>query len=258
MGGSIMENIRGFITNEIKESIKISELSIYRAPLVGFADAKNPLFKELKTIVHPGHILPSDVLENCKTVVSFFIPFTNELVSKNLEDKETTVEWANAKKDAENLINNTVEEIKNKLEEKNIRCSDNPGTGAFDHVKFIHNWSQRHVAYICGLGNFGINNMLITKNGCAGRYGSFVIDEETEYDEIVNEEYCLYKRNKSCGACVKNCPIGALNYEYTDKVKCSNRLDYMAEKYFEGISIYSSCGKCICEPCASKNPSEKL
>lgn len=253
-----MENIKDFIMKEIEQYVNDSNLSIYRNPIVGFADAKNPLFNDLKKITHENHLLPSDVLEDGKTVVSFFIPFNQELVNYNLKYEETIPKWAEAKKDTEKLINDIIENIKTKLEEKDILCSSNPGSGAFDKVKFIHNWSQRHVAYICGLGTFGINNMLITSNGCAGRYGSLIINKEVEYDDVINEEYCLYKKNKTCGACVKNCPVGALSYEGTDKEKCSNRLDYMTDKYFNSESIYSSCGKCICEPCAFKNPSKTI
>lgn len=254
-----MENIKEFIKKEIEDSIKSSKVSeLYRSPLVGFANAQNSLFNELKSIVHEGHALPEDILKGGKTVVSFFVPFTGEVVKNNAKYQETTRDWAEAKKDTEELINETIDKIRIKLNSLGIQASDNPGKGTFDTVRFIHKWSQRHVAYICGLGNFGINNMLITKIGCAGRYGSFIIDRAVKYDEVVKEEYCLYKRNKTCGACIKNCPVGALSYEGTDKAKCSSRLDYMADKYFDGIHIYSSCGKCICEPCATKNPTEKI
>ena len=44
----------------------------------------------------------------------------------------------------------------------------------------ISDWSHRHVAVIAGLGKFGLNNMLITDNGCCGRVGSFITDLKIE------------------------------------------------------------------------------
>lgn len=251
-----MKDLKKYIIEEIEQSVRSCNMPIYRRPLVGFADAQSQKFIDLKSVTHKDHALPQDFLEEAKTVVSFFIPFNEELVNFNLEYEETTPKWAEAKKDTEKLINSIIANLKEKLSEEKIKCTNNPGIGAFDTVKFIHRWSQRHVANICGLGTFGINNMLITDSGCAGRYGSFVIDKEVEYNDVINEEYCLYKSNKTCGACVKRCPVKALSYEGTDKAKCSDRLNYMTEKYFNGESIYSSCGKCICAPCAFKNPTK--
>ena len=31
---------------------------VWGDPIVGFADAKSPMFRELKTVVHPDHLLP--------------------------------------------------------------------------------------------------------------------------------------------------------------------------------------------------------
>jgi len=85
------------------------------------------------------------------------------------------------------------------------------------------------MAYICGLGIFGLNQLIITKSGCAGRFGSFVIDREVDYDNPVTEQYCLYKNNKSCGVCVKTCPSGALTFEGIDKPKCSKWINDITE-----------------------------
>ena len=35
---------------------------VWGDPIVGFADAKSPMFRELKTVVHPDHLLPEDIL----------------------------------------------------------------------------------------------------------------------------------------------------------------------------------------------------
>ena len=117
-------------------------------------------------------------------------------------------------------FNVIIQHMKGILEDIGVKSSDNPARMAFDMERLIHRWSQRHVARICGLGNFGINNMLITEMGYAGRYGSFVIDAALPYNEYVMDEYCLYKSNGNCAVCVKACPTGALTLDGFDRYKC--------------------------------------
>lgn len=144
-----MSMLNQFIIDEIRDKVSSSKLETkYRTPLVGIADANNSLFRELKTIISEEHYLASDLLVNSKTAVSFFIPFNEELVYNNLKDDITTSEWAYGKKNTESLINEIINGIRIKLGDINIKCSSNPGEGPYDQLKFMHRWSQRHVAYI--------------------------------------------------------------------------------------------------------------
>jgi epoxyqueuosine reductase QueG len=56
----------------------------YRAPLVGFASSDNVLFRTFQTLIAPDRYLPGDLLHGGQAVISFFLPFTPELVQKNL------------------------------------------------------------------------------------------------------------------------------------------------------------------------------
>jgi epoxyqueuosine reductase QueG len=103
---------------------------------------------------------------------------------------------------------------------------------------FNSNWSERHVAYICGLGTFGRHTCIITKKGTAGRLTSIVTDLPLKQD--VREykdrfEYCF-----QCGKCVKRCPGEAIAMSGKDKSKCA--------KYCGSIMKYTAprlgCGKC--------------
>ncbi|MDD3403325.1 MAG: hypothetical protein PHQ72_08220 [Hespellia sp.] len=82
-----------------------------------------------------------------------------------------------------------------------------PKSATFDQKRLKSDWSHRHFAYAVGMGTFGINNMLITRYGCCGRYSTIVTNLNVEPDQPVSEEYCLYKKNGSYGICMKNCPI---------------------------------------------------
>ncbi len=62
--------------------------------------------------------------------------------------------------------------------------------------------------------------MLITKIGCCGRYSTIVTNLDVKPDSPLEDEFCLYKKNKSCGICVKHCPSGALTLDGYDRHKC--------------------------------------
>jgi epoxyqueuosine reductase len=226
----------------------------YRQPLVGFARAADPLFMGLKTLIAPDHLLPSDLLPTAQSVVSFFLPFTEPLVRRNQEGTATTREWAVAKKETDETIQAVIQGVKDRLSHLGIACSDNPALEPYDPSRFIHSWSQRHVAYICGLGNFGLNQLIITERGCAGRLGSFCIAAPTAPSPVCTEEVCPYKVDGSCGVCVGQCPSGALGHRSIDKPACSAWINEFTEREFGGDRVYRSCGKCIALPCAMRRP----
>ena len=121
-------------------------------------------------------------------------------------------------------------------------------------AKFTSNWSERHVAFICGQGTFGLSKGLITKKGMAGRLGSVITElylppDKREYKDIY--EYC-----SMCGKCIKNCPVNAISVENgKNHALCSEFLDETAQRYKPRYG----CGKCqIDVPCESGIPKHKI
>jgi len=245
-----MRNLKEYIEENVREIVlNSSNATKYRTPLVAFADANDKRFNFLKEHAHPEHFTPFDLLLDAKTVVAFFIPFTRELVELNKNHSYVSREWAVAYIETNKLIGEICSNMKKKLNEQGISCETVPATHNFDEEKLMSRWSHRHAAYIAGLGTFGLNNMLITKSGCAGRYGSFIINKYIEPTEGLKDEYCLYKKNGSCGICVKMCPSGALNYEGFDRHKCYKYLLEVADRY-KDVGFCDACGKCDNGPCA--------
>ena len=243
------------ITRSIQEILRGLDCETeYRTPLVGFASSGNPLFKELQTLIGPDHRLPSDLLPGAQSVLSFFLPFTEGTVRRNQHGSVTTREWAVAKMETDRSIQAVVEGLAHRLAPLGIHCSTNPALEAYDPARFMHRWSQRHVAYICGLGNFGLNQLLITELGCAGRLGSLCIDAPVEPTPIHLDPVCPYKIDGSCGVCVQKCPSKALGYGTIDKPTCSAWINDFTQAHFKGERAYRSCGKCIALPCALKRP----
>lgn len=251
--------LKEYINSLIKEyvmSYKVPEGSKteWREPIAGFAAAEDPLFIKLKEIVCPEHKTPKDILPNAKTVITYFIPFANKLIKTNKTGESCSREWAQAYIETNKMLGELAAYLVGKIEEKGFEAK--VAGWHFDTEKLISDWSQRHVAYISGLGTFGINNMLITDKGCTGRYGSIVTNLEIEPDKRPDTEYCMYKRNGSCGICVEKCIAGALRKDGFDRKKCYQVCKANSELYKE-FGDAEACGKCLTMvPCSLINPTK--
>ena len=123
-------------------------------------------------------------------------------------------------------------------------------THNFDPVHLRSQWSHKHIAYICGMGEFGLHHMLITPSGCAGRFGSLVIDQPLSPTPRRGTQPCLFFREGKCQICVKKCPSGALTPEGLDSKKCYNYL-LEVNSFYSDLGLCDVCGKCAtCGPCA--------
>jgi len=121
-------------------------------------------------------------------------------------------------------------------------------------------WSERHAAYVSGLGTFGLCDGLITKKGKAVICGSVIANislPPTEREYADHHAWCLYYATGRCEGCIKRCPAGAITSDGHDKKRCMEYCfgpgkQYMREQF--GFDEYG-CGLCQCGlPCESKNP----
>ena len=101
-------------------------------------------------------------------------------------------------------------------------------------------FSHRHAALLAGLGNFGVNNMLLTPEfGPRVRFTSILTTAEIEPDPVLEKPLCI-----RCQRCVEACPVHALdgqNYPagLTDKKTCATRSEALLKRFI------SPCGICI-------------
>lgn len=211
------------------------ELTLYEEPIFGISDATDPLYATFRDedIIGPWYVPPAEWLQGAKSVISLFFPASEKVRATNAQSADTaSVEWSYARMEGQKYINGFMEELKKKLEEKGIRCvypsgdpsffsivggrgsgsaPRDPDTGLYpgaDSTTFGSCWSERHAAFVSGLGTFGMSRGLITRKGMAGRYGSLITDAALEADRrdyTDPYEYCI-----KCGACAKRCPAGAI------------------------------------------------
>lgn len=251
-----MENKVQFIIKEfVKHYSDTRDVQTkWKEPLVAYADAMDKMFYNLKEIVSPSHGLPKDLLPEAKTVVAYFIPFDEVVVKSNIEGKGSSQIWAKAYIETNQLILDLNTFIKNELQKLGYKSIITPATHNFDSKKLISDWSHRHVAFIAGLGKFGLNNMLITDKGCCGRIGSFITDLKIDPTKRENEETCLYKHMGTCKKCVDRCVNNALKVDYFDRHKCYEMCLYNDELHSD-IGLADVCGKCLVNvPCSTRNP----
>ena len=222
----------------------------YRKPIVGFASAQDPLFTQMKEIIGPHHLHPTELLPDAQTVIAFFLPFDKALITANRKIPQIAREWAEAYLETNKLIATISTELKRKLTAIGINVVTQPATHNFNEQDLTARWSNKSVAYVAGLGTFGINHMLITPSGCAGRFGSTVISAKIPPTPRPTLANCLFIRDSKCQFCVNNCPTGALTLQGIDKQRCYAHL-LEVDKKFEDLGLCDVCGKCAVGPCAS-------
>ena len=244
--------IEKLVTDYVERYREENELPmLWRTPLVGYADAKDPYIQDLPKIVTEVHKLPQDFMENPSVVISYFIPFTKELAKTNVgvEGNAASEEWARAYGITNTMMARLNEYLAEEIRKLGGRAAVPEGVGMLEDI-VKSNWSQRHLAYAAGLGTFGINNMLITEKGCCGRYNSIVADIPVEPGHRKEQENCMYKSRGLCKKCVKNCFSGALTVDGFDRHKC-----YETCKKNEAVFGVDVCGKCDTDiPCAFTAP----
>ena len=132
-----------------------------------------------------------------------------------------------------------------------------------DRFGFASTWSERHAAYACGLGTFGLCDGLITPRGKAMRAGSVVariaaIPTPRPYTD--HQAYCLFYSKGICGKCITRCPAGAISEKGHNKEACRNYLRSVAAEHVKNRYGFEGYGCGLCQtkvPCESKIPLPK-
>jgi len=265
--------LEGFVVEYVNNYVSVNQsfqITKYREPVVGYSSASDPLFLKIKDVTVPNHYLPQDFLKEARTVISIFLPFSEEIIKGNYSGKNASKEWAIAYTETNGLLDRLCSDLAGELEKHEYNAVGIKTTHHLSHAKkerysydeLFDRWSQRHVGYISGIGKFGLNNLIITIRGCAGRIGSIVTSAyipPTKRD-TEPEEYCLVKRGQHCYKCVDNCPVKVIKRDDAqfDRVGCMNFLVKQRkyqEKTYGLIEGTQTCGKCAVNiPCEDRIP----
>jgi epoxyqueuosine reductase QueG len=255
-----------YVAKEVAISPALAGMKMYAGAVVGFANSDSSLFNDLKKpgVIGSHFILPKEWCGNAKTVISFFLPFTEQVKKSNTADRDLpSNEWLHARIEGQAFVFDLCKHLKTFLEAYGFECVIPSMDSRFSlsspvtkdktvQEYYTSNWSERHVAWVCGVGTFGLSRGLITEKGIAGRIGSVVTSAYFEplprkYSGV--SDYCT-----RCLACVRKCPVHAISEKEGKRhAPCSAFLDKMMEKYKPRYG----CGKCQTGvPCESGIPKQ--
>lgn len=266
---SILEELpQNRLSEQVALRSELAGMQIFDAPLVKFGAAEDPLFPEYKKpeIIGPWFLTPEEWLPGAKTVISFFFPFTDAVKKSNRHrGEEPSDEWLHGRIEGQIFLNAFIDRLRAWFGEQGIAACT-PMTdprflavrngdkfheyGCVTERTFSSNWSERHIAYVCGLGTFGLSKGLITERGMAGRFTSIIICERIEPDTRPYSE--VYEYCSRCGACVSRCPAKAIDLQTgKDHVTCRTHQLWISERH---VPRYG-CGLCQTGvPCESRIP----
>ena len=264
MASHIAHGIRAFVTESPDNRHRaIDDSPIWDAPLVGIADGDDPLFAQYKTIIGDFHMTPREVLAqesaaaaDTVSVLCWILPTARKSRLANRRRELTpSLRWAHTRLYGERFNDLLREHVVSRLTHRGAAAVAPMLSPGFKTVELddgpASTWSERHAAYVAGLGTFGLSDGFITPVGMAMRCGSVVTDlalPPTERPYAGHRSNCLHYRDGSCGNCIDRCPAGAITAKGHDKNKCRtymrDGLQGIVERYGTEELGYAGCGLC--------------
>jgi epoxyqueuosine reductase QueG len=245
------QNIEKLIVNTIaRETADAHIQTRYRKPQISLAEIENEKFKQLKSVIGDYHLMPDDLLPDAQSIVVFFLPFSKQIITANARSPYVAREWAIAYIETNNLIRHICDTLVRALKEMGTEAAWQPPTGSVEG-NLGARWSHKSAAVLAGLGSFGLNRLVITDSGCAGRFGSLILDAKLTPNIREYKERCLHFHDKSCQKCIEQCPANAFkNDGGFDGTICRQYLD-KADAYLTDLPRSHVCGKCsVGLPCS--------
>ena len=262
-----MESKYNHIASDIALTEDLRNVRMFDDSLIGVAKAADPMFVKLQEpqIIGPHFRLPDQWLPEAQSVLSFFFPFSQVIRDSNKVDMTyPSPGWLHGRIEGQEFIKLFAKNMVDSLVAAGCRAVApsiddrffaNLGKDAYDvHSEFTSNWSERHVAYTCGLGTFSLSKGLITEKGIAGRFTSVITDAILPANGI---PYSTYDENCIlCGKCIKNCPAQAISFEHGKNHKlCAAFLNKVKAENFPRLG----CGKCqVNVPCEHQIPKKRV
>lgn len=245
-------------------------------PQVGYARGDDPLFAQVKSDIGSFYWTPQEAFKlafpDAETdsaelaVICYILPQT---AATRLDQGAATdvpaERWARSRFHGEEFNCALRLHLAEQLTHAGYAAVAPERLAGFDYRQserfgIASNWSERHTAWIAGLGTFGLSDGLITRVGKAVRFGSVVVKmdlEATPRSYVGYQDWCLWHAKGTCGICMKRCPAGAITEEGHDKPKCFDYIrnvttPYVRDHYGTGAT---PCGLCQVKiPCEARSP----
>jgi hypothetical protein len=284
-----------FLERAIKEYVCTSPLNHLTAfenapmveePIVAFGDGNDPIFQNLKGVIGEFHMTPREILEKYVEskhwrfsaisgirdvgVVSWALPLAHDVrFPERTSPYGGSPRYNHSRWIGIRLYECLEQYVASLLEV--LQChAVAPTQSKFFEIKEMSggwlaaNWSERHVAYACGLGTFGLNGLMITSRGCAVYLGSVVCDRAlTPTPRAVSHvAHCPYFLDGSCGLCMSHCTGSAIGKDGRSNIACLTNLRDEQAAHIIQMGLHEglvgpapACGRCSTGlPCEDRIP----
>jgi epoxyqueuosine reductase len=225
------------MSEELKKAI-LERCENMEIPLVGIADVerwRNPPFQPWM----PEEFYPQSIYPEARSVIVIGLPITLPVL-----ETSPSIHYRELYNTVNSLLDQYTYRLSNFLNLLGYPSIFIPRDGYGSIKVLLENpiafFSHRHAALLAGLGNFGVNNMILTHEyGPRVRFGSVFTSAKLPPDPLLGKQLCV-----RCMRCVDMCPSKALDSgDYpevlTDKNACASYSAKLNEKYI------SPCGICI-------------
>ena len=232
---------------------------IFKEPAIGVSAGHDPIVDRFKEVVAPVHLTPAEMwsksarhssrdaqplgrpvpdggtwadlpdLSARLKVLSIVFPYTRAILADGCRSRHRTplaglaLNWAHAfhTEVYERTARFIVDRGYRVMVPQRSRFYSVLVTLSAPHV--VSSWSERHYAFVAGLGTFGLAEHLITAHGCNVRLASFITDAPLDVTPRPSDDpfaNCLYYARGKCAKCVTRCPGGALTKDSHRKLVC--------------------------------------
>lgn len=225
------------MTAELRRKV-VDKCREWGVDMVGFASADawdDPPFEPWP----PEQFRPKSIFPGCRTVIVLALPVTLPIL-----ETSPSIWYQELYKNLNAQLDERAYQLSQFLNGLGHASAYVPRDG-YGTVELLRDnpyafFSHRHAAYLAGLGTFGLNNMLLTREfGPRQRFVSVFTTAEIPSGRPMEKQLCV-----RCMRCVKACPvqaIGDIDYPKAsiDKMKCTGRSIELKKRY------RSPCGICI-------------
>jgi epoxyqueuosine reductase QueG len=251
-------------------------------PHLAIAAGDDPFFPRIKEMIGPFLWTPAEAfalafpaLETSPSalrVISYALPQTLATRTDQRHEKTLPAErWARSRFYGEQFNCELRQHLAATLTAAGFPAVAPERLPGFDYRRskrygLASNWSERHTAFVAGLGTFGLSDGLITRWGKAVRFGSVVarIDLPVTPRPYGDDHHawCLWYAKGTCGACAPRCPAGAISTAGGhDKPACYKYIREVTAPY--ATATYGTgatpCGLCqVRIPCEAQIPSNLI
>jgi len=260
------------LAGDEKASLDDGSGTMFDGVSVAVAAADDAWFGRFKEIIGPFYWTPQEALSLAapgavaRSVICWTLPISSAARLANRREKQFPARpWAYVRTFGEHLNTRLRHGLEMRLRLLGLAAvapavlpentvAEHPGTGLSSC------WSERHTAFVAGLGTFGLSGGLITRRGIAHRLGSVVTDAELPPTARAYGDdpfaWCLGITQGKCSACISRCPVESIGTTTAARNKLACKHHYYDTIRTQRAEVFGWEGTYGCGLCQAGVPCE--